>query len=200
VRRARGVPDPSSSPERSIPAKRTRTDVANETVPDSELQIPPLPGISLSQVYADYFRYLFEHTEAMYKAADPQNSETWTRLRDEIYIVIATPNGWETDQHVFLRNAAIRGGLVTEQNADKLLEYVTESEASVHQMLEYTKPESWRNVKTLGIIDAGGSSVDSTLYDFSYNEDTKKLTLKELCARECVIVSSLDIKTPLSNV
>jgi hypothetical protein len=71
----------------------------------------------------------------MFKAADPQNVNAWTRLRDEIYIVIATPNGWEINQHTFLRNAAIRGGLVTEQNADKLLEYVTESEG--RKLAEY---------------------------------------------------------------
>ena len=56
-------------------------------------------------------------------------SSEWITCSDTI--VITTPNGWGHNEQEFLWDVAIRAGLVTEQNADRLLE----SEASVHFVL-----------------------------------------------------------------
>ncbi|KIM20877.1 hypothetical protein M408DRAFT_333770 [Serendipita vermifera MAFF 305830] len=81
-------------------------------------------------------------------------------------IILTTPNGWDIFQQKVLRKAAIQAELVSEDKAYDLLEFVTEGEASVHYVLAYSQSKSWLATDTLfAVIDVGGSTVDSTLYD-----------------------------------
>lgn len=73
------------------------------------------------------------------------------------------------------------------QDADSLLEYVTEGEASVHYALAHSQSATWlRKGVMFAVTDAGGSTVDSTLYECK--EITPKLILEEVCSSECVQV------------
>jgi len=60
-----------------------------------------------------------------------------------MFIVLTTLNGWDLVQQGTMRKAAIQAGLVKEERAHQLLDFVTEGEASVHYALAYSQSESW---------------------------------------------------------
>jgi hypothetical protein len=109
----------------------------------ADLEIPPLPsGVKLDQVYADFLCYALRSTKKFFENTTPNGPSIWNRLQDSIVIILATPNGWDTTQHGFLRTAAIRGGLLSNEDADTRLEFVRESEALVHFTLAYDPNEA----------------------------------------------------------
>jgi len=75
---------------------------------------------------------------------------------------------------------------VNEYNADSRVEFITEGKASVHFALAYTKGANWLSKDAMFMVtDAGGSTVDSTLYEC---KSAESLVLEEVCASECVQV------------
>jgi hypothetical protein len=135
-------------------------------------------------------RFLFQSTQNFFEETTPNGVGIWNRLRHSITVILATPNGWDTTQHGFLRKAAVEAELVRDEDADLRLEYVTESEASVHYALAHTKSRAWlRSGSLFMVTDAGGSTVDSVLYECT--AVTPKLVLREVCASECIQVNSI---------
>lgn len=157
----------------------------------SNFEIPELPeDVTLKQVYADFLKYIWGGVRAFFeeKLQLENGRKIWERLEDDIVVIICTPNGWDISQYTFLRTAGIEAGLVNETNADKRLEFITEAEASLHFALEYTQSPNWLEDGTmLAIVDAGGSTVDSTLYEC---KSTNPLALEEICTSECIQVCS----------
>ena len=81
---------------------------------------------------------------------------------------------------------------MAENHDESYLNFVTEGEASVHYALAYTQSAQWlRKGVVFAVVDAGGSTVDSTLYECK--ETTPKLILQEVCASECVQAGSVFI-------
>lgn len=161
------------------------TDPSSVSLPT--IEVPPLPnGVSLSRIYAQFMAYLFSSTKAFFENTTPNGRSIWSRLDNDMVIVIATPNGWDVSQHVFLKHAAIKAGIVrSQQEAEDRLEFVTEGEASVHYALAKTNMRTWmRKGSIFCVCDCGGSTVDSTLYECK--QLLPKLTLEEVCASECV--------------
>jgi hypothetical protein len=160
----------------------------------SKLEIPPLPAdVTIERVYADMMGYLMKHTQRFFEATTPNGAEIWTRVRDTITIVLATPNAWDIRQQATLRNAAIMASLVTQEKAGQLLQFVTEAEASVHYVLSH-RPGAWLKERTLfAVVDCGGSTVDTTVYRCIA---TSPLSLKEACPSESVQVLQLSFMTP----
>jgi len=79
------------------------------------------------------------------------------------------------------------------------LRFVTEGEASVHYALCYTQPAQWlRKGAVFAVVDAGGSTVDSTLY--KCKETTPELILEEACPSECVQAGSVFIDRAAQHV
>ena len=154
-------------------------------------EIPPLPpSVSLKQIYAHLLGYLFDHAREFFKNNTVDGARIWQQLGEKCVYVIATPNGWDTTQQAFLRSAAILGGLLPENFADERLRFVTEGEASVHYALEYSQSASWLKKGVIfAVTDAGGSTVDSTLYECK--ETQPKMILEEVCASECVQAGSV---------
>ncbi|KIM19489.1 hypothetical protein M408DRAFT_212874, partial [Serendipita vermifera MAFF 305830] len=138
----------------------------------SSFEIPPLPlSITIEQVYADFMKYLMVNVERSFEQNIPNGAAIWKRLRDAVVVILTTPNGWDFTQQAVLRNAAIKAGLVSEEKAYDLLEFVTEGEASVHYVLAHSRSKAWLTADTIfAVIDAGGSTVDSTLYDCKSTE------------------------------
>jgi hypothetical protein len=154
-------------------------------------EIPPLPpSVSLKKIYADLLGYLYDHARDFFKDNTVDGARIWARLGERCTIVLATPNGWDTTQQAFLREAAILGGLLPENFPEYRLRFVTEGEASVHYALEYSQSGNWlRKGVMFAVTDAGGSTVDSTLYECK--ETIPRMVLEEVCASECVQAGSV---------
>jgi hypothetical protein len=107
--------------------------------------VPPLPhGVTLDQVYADFFRYLYNHTEAFFKDRELSGPEIWGRLERQgnIEFVLAHPNGWGPHEQKFLRDATIKAGIVSASLASEKVSMVSEAEASVHFLMLYGNMET----------------------------------------------------------
>ncbi|KAG8777654.1 hypothetical protein FRC15_011216 [Serendipita sp. 397] len=164
-----------------------------------ELDIPPLPlGVSLPQVYADFIRYTYKATKDFFINNTPNGHHIWSRLEDRMPIIFCTPNGWDMSEHAFLTEAAIRAGIVKHQDAEEQLWFITEGEASVHYSLAYTKTAEWLKKDTVfAVTDAGGSTVDSTLYRCRFKSP---LVLEEVCASACVQAGGVFVDRAMQNV
>ena len=126
-----------------------------------------------------------ESTRRFFERSTTNGAEIWTRVRDTIVIVLATPNGWSIREQATLRKAAVMASLVPEENASQLLQFVTEAEASVHYALTQD-PGKWLKERTVfAVIDCGGFTVDTTIYRCV---STHPLGLAEACPSECVQV------------
>jgi hypothetical protein len=155
----------------------------------SKFEIPKLPGdLKIERVYADFMTYLMNCTRLFFeKRILPNGAAIWRRLRKSIVVVLTIPNGWGLGEQEILRKAAVQANLVTEKTKHESLEFVTEGEASVHWALAYHHSSAWPSENTLfAVVDAGGSTVDSTLYNCVAVEP--KLSLDEACISECVQV------------
>jgi hypothetical protein len=154
----------------------------------TSLEVPPLPqGVPLIKVYADFIRYLYAKTRAFFVESTPNGQNVWNRLKQKSILVLCTPNGWVVSHQVFLRNAIVRAGIMGEKATADRVEFIAEGEASVHYVIAHTKSNAWLKQNMIfGVIDAGGSTIDSTLYEC---KDLQPLRLEEVCASECVQVT-----------
>jgi len=130
-------------------------------------------------------QYMMDHTQRFFERITPKGAEIWARLRDTIIIVLVTPNSWYIREQSTLRKAAIMASLVTEEDADQLVQFVTEAEASVHSVLPRDSRRWLKRRTVFALIDCGGSTVDTAVYRCI---STSPLSLTETCPRECVQV------------
>jgi len=132
-------------------------------------------------------KYLMVNTQKCFEESVPNGAAVWRRLREMVLVVLTTPNGWELSQQGTLRNAAIAAGLMKAENTHQLLDFVTEGEASVRYALAYSQSKTWLFPGSMfAVVDAGGSTVDSTLYECKSTEP--KIHLEEVCPSGCVQV------------
>ena len=157
------------------------------------LKIPPFPSrVTTETVYTDFMKYLMENTKKSFEECIPNGAAIWRRLRDAMLVILTTPNGWDLAQQGTLRKAAIAAGLVKEENAHELLDFVTEGEASVHYALAYSQSRTWLFPGSMfAVVDAGGSTVDSTLYECKSTDP--KVLLEEVCPSGCVQVRAISL-------
>ncbi|PVF96872.1 hypothetical protein CPB86DRAFT_476873 [Serendipita vermifera] len=161
-----------------------------DTKPEIKLEIPELPtGTSLSQIYSDFIKYLYHKMRDFFMENTPNGRNIWTRIQSRATFIFCTPNGWDISQHVFMRNAAVAANLVPMNGAEERISFITEGEASVHYAIAHTRSNIWlRKGSIFAVVDVGGSTVDSTLYEC---RETRPLTLKEVYASECVQVGGV---------
>jgi hypothetical protein len=155
------------------------------------MEIPALPhNITLTRVYTDLMKYLFQGARTFFQDATPGGARIWKRLEDRIVIVLCTPNAWDVSQQSFLRDAAVKAGLVGKSEAEELIEFVTEGEASVHYALKHTNGDIWLQEGSIfAVTDAGGSTIDSTLYECKSTRP--RLVLEEVSGSECIQVVTI---------
>jgi len=148
-------------------------------------EVPTLPtGVTLKKIYKHYLKYLWDHAQNFFINNTVDGERIWNRLGDKSFIVLATPNGWDTTQQGFLRQAVIDAGIISKGQDEDRLSFVTEGEASVHYALHYSQSRGWmKEGGMFAVTDAGGSTVDSTLY--RCKGVLPKLVLEEVCASEC---------------
>ncbi|KAG8726748.1 hypothetical protein FRC11_014561 [Ceratobasidium sp. 423] len=129
------------------------------------IKLEPLPnGVTLPQIYADFMSYLLKHTEPFFKARIVDGPAIWDTYRDTATFVIGHPNGWGIREQEFLRKATIDSGLVGAADAKGRVRFVTEAEASTGS--------------TFAVCDAGGSTVDTTVYTVTAMNPLLKLAEK----------------------
>ncbi|QRW20294.1 hypothetical protein RhiXN_09269 [Rhizoctonia solani] len=143
------------------------------------------PGVTLRQIYADFLRYLLKHTKTFFEDRVLDGQQTWARYSPTMEVVIAHPNGWGIREQTFLRSAAVAAGFSTDEKALASVRFVTEAEASVHFCIHHTNLGSiLKPGINFAVCDAGGSTVDTTLY--SVKSARPILKLEEKRASACV--------------
>jgi hypothetical protein len=158
-------------------------------------KIPVLPqSVSIGQVYTDFIKYIMKNVQLSFEQGIPNGAIIWRRLRDTLVLVLTTPNGWDLAQQGVLRYAVTHSGVIKAEKMHELLEFVTEGEASVHYALTYSQSKTWLATGSIfAMVDAGGSTVDSTLYECK--STNPRVMLEEVCPSECIQVRTL----PTSN-
>jgi hypothetical protein len=133
-------------------------------LPQSE--IPPLPkDVYLPQVYADFIKYLYNHTRDFFVESIPNGQDIWTRLESKIVLVFCHPAGWDDSQQDLLRGSAIRADIVPTEESKTRVEFVAEGEASVHYAFAHTASTTWtENGGKILVVHAGGYTTDIQLY------------------------------------
>ncbi|KAG8739930.1 hypothetical protein FRC10_004991 [Ceratobasidium sp. 414] len=100
-------------------------------------------------------------------------------------IIIAHPNGWGTREQGVLRTAAVQAGLTTATRYNRQISFVSEAEASVQFCLSSSRTTSSLNPgMNLVVCDAGGSTVDTTVYKVTAVEPM--LELEEIKSSACI--------------
>ncbi|CAE6485509.1 unnamed protein product [Rhizoctonia solani] len=141
------------------------------------------PGVTLRQVYTDFLGYLLKHTKEYFEDRIIDGKLIWERYNSNMEVVIAHPNGWGIREQSFLRQVATDAGLSTSENAQKTIRFLSEAEASVHFCIHYTNLGSRLQPGTnFAVCDAGGSTVDTTLYAVTSAQPTLKLEEKRASA------------------
>ena len=157
-------------------------------------------GKTIIDVYADFMRYLFDSTKALFKSSEPNGELRWASISNSIKLVLTYPNGWGGPQQTKLRTAAVKAGIVPDTPAGHSnVHFVTEGEASFSFCA--TQTQAGRNLKvcptfpTHGwfltrsqpgeqalIIDAGGGTIDISTYTVLSNGP---LRVEELYEPKC---------------
>ena len=84
-------------------------------------------GKTIVDVFADFMRYLFDSTEALFKSSEPNVS--WDSISC-IELVLTHPNGWGGPEQSQLRSATIKADIVSDTPAGRAhVHFVTEGEA-----------------------------------------------------------------------
>jgi len=136
-------------------------------------------GKTIVDVFADFMRYLFDSTEAMFKSSEP--NVMWDAI-PSIELVLSHPNGWGGPQQSQLRSAAVKAGIVSDGSAGRArVHFVTEGEACFNfcateirageklKVCHIVPTQSWFLTRSQAgeqvlIIDAGGGTVDISTY------------------------------------
>ncbi|KAI5982477.1 hypothetical protein EDD15DRAFT_2377772 [Pisolithus albus] len=181
-----------------------------KNLPSSHIKdddIPPLPeGLNAVRVLSDFMKYLFQCTRSYIAESHASGSNMWTSLEDHIEYVLTHPNGWEGRQQQQIRQAAELAGLVPEGlDGQSRLHLLTEGEASLHFCVttlfasdSFSTPIACTDdcevedvtpgYKGVAILDAGGGTVDMSVYSMSLSPS---VSVEEIAPAECRLQGSV---------
>ena len=83
------------------------SDLSAEMVNQMSLELPE--GKAIGDVFADFMRYLYDSTEALFKSSEP--NVKWDSI-PTIELVLTHPNGWKGPQQSQLHTVAVKAGLI----------------------------------------------------------------------------------------
>ncbi|KAG8717708.1 hypothetical protein FRC08_006900 [Ceratobasidium sp. 394] len=149
-----------------------------------DLKLEDLPvGVTLQRIYSDFMGYLLRQTQEYFEERILDGKQIWETYRPKMEIVLAHPNGWGLREQAFLRSAAVEAKLADAESAPTRIRFVTEAEASVHFCIYHTNLGSCLQPGTNFVVcDAGGSTVDTTLYTVVSARPVLKLEEKRASA------------------
>ena len=88
-------------------------------------------GKTIVDVFADFMRYLFDSTEAIFKESEPNGELRRNSISSPVELVLTHPSGWGSPQRAKLRTAAIKAGIIPDTPARHAsVHFVTKREAS----------------------------------------------------------------------
>lgn len=117
-------------------------------------------GKTVIDVFADFMRYLFDSTKALFKASEPNGELRWNSISNNIELVLSHPNGWCGPQQAQLRAAAVRAGIVPDTAVGHASVYfVTEGEASFNFCATHT--EAGKSLKVSYVVSTGCWFIDT---------------------------------------
>ena len=103
-------------------------------------------GKTIVDVFADFMRYLFDSTRAVFEVSDPSGESKWESVSNNVELVLTHPNGWGIPQQEQLRTAAVKAGVVPDTTVGRSsVHFVTEGEASFNFCATHT--QAGRNLK-----------------------------------------------------
>ncbi|KAI0310024.1 hypothetical protein OF83DRAFT_1071189 [Amylostereum chailletii] len=155
-----------------------------------DMQYCKLPASKdILDVYADFYRYLFEHARSYIRQTHANGHLLYDSFEDDIDIVLSHPNGWLGAQQSTMRKAAVKAGLVPDNaSGHARVTFVSEGEASLHYCLASGLISGEvKKSNTVMIIDAGGGTVDLSTYRFS---DMSPLKVQEVAKPGCIFAGS----------
>ena len=96
-------------------------------------------GKTVVDMFADFMRYLFDSTKALFISSDQNGIHRWNSVSKNIELVLTHPNGWGGPQQQQLRTAAIRASIVPDTPEGRArVHFVTEGEASFNFCAAHT--------------------------------------------------------------
>jgi len=103
-------------------------------------------GKTITDIFADFMRYLFDSTKTFFKVSEQDGEVKWDSASDNTELVLTHPNGWGGPQQTQLRTAAVQAGIVPDTPAGhSCIHFVTEGEASFNFCATHT--QAGRNLK-----------------------------------------------------
>ena len=98
---------------------------------------PLPPGKSVVDVFADFFKYLFDCARKYIIDTHASGESLWNSVRNTIQFVLSHPNGWEGHQQSLMRQAAIKAKLIPDiESGHNRVHFITEGEASLNFCIE----------------------------------------------------------------
>jgi len=124
------------------------SDLSAAMVDQMSTELPK--GKTIVDVFADFMRYLFDSTEALFKSSEP--NVRWDTI-STIDLVLTHPNGWRGPQQSQLRTAAVKAGLIRDTPADHArVRFISEGEASFNFCATHT--QAGENLKVCHAVSA----------------------------------------------
>lgn len=115
----------------------------------------------------------------------------WKSIENSIEFVFSHPNGWEGLQQQKYREAIEGAGLIpcTPEGRSRV-HMITEGEASLHYCVS-SLPEELDDSgpQAIVIIDAGGGTIDLSVYSLTFNP----IVCKEIAPAECTWVYTIHL-------
>ena len=114
---------------------------------------PPPMGKSIVNLFADFIRYLFDHTVAHIKETEPTGEFLWENFGPKVELVLTHPNGWEGRQQEVMRKAVVQADIFNKEEALSRVSLVSEGEASFNYCVTSTKSGESLEVRTFCYIN-----------------------------------------------
>ena len=117
-------------------------------------------GKTIIDVFADFMRYLFDSTKALFKASEPNGEARWGTVSNNIELVLTHPSGWGGPQQAQLRTAAVRANIVPGTPiGHSRVNFVNEGEASFYFCA--TNTQAGKNLKVRHAAPTQGRFFDT---------------------------------------
>lgn len=167
------------------PGKDAKSDNINQAIS------PLPPGKDVLMLFADFYAYLFQCAKTFIQETHPSGVTFWSSIEDSIEFILSHPNGWEGGQQDQMRKAVVQGGLISDDDKNTRVHFVTEGEASLHFCIQRGLSSLVKEGEGIIIVDAGGGTVDISSYTSISTRGAGKYSFQEIATPFCDFSGSI---------